>query len=244
MRYFIRFSYDGSRFYGFQRLNHFPSVQKALEDALCHINGSPVEIKGAGRTDRGVHAKGQCAHFDLIKELPEDGLLQILDKLVGPYIHIRECKKVSDDFHARFSVLQKKYRYRLFMGEYDPCLNDYVNHCSYSIDFSLMEEASKLFLGVYDFQNFVSGERDNYQAIIYQIDFVWDGDFLDIVFVGKSFYRYMVRNIVGALLDVGRGKRNIEEIEEALQNPFYDKRFSTAISNGLYLEDIVYEFDD
>lgn len=241
MRYFIRFSYDGSKFYGFQRLNNHRTVQKSLEDALLEINQDVVEVKGAGRTDRGVHANAQCAHFDLVHDIPSSGLLKILNKKVGPYIHIWECNRVSEDFHARFSVKQKTYRYRIYFGKYNPCLYDYTYECPYQIDISLMKKASKLFLGIHDFRNFVSGERDDYQAILYCIDFIQDGDFLDIVFVGKSFYRYMVRNLVGSLLDIGRGKRDIAEISEALEKKNFDKQFTTAISNGLYLDDIQYD---
>ncbi len=241
MRYFIRFGYDGSKFYGFQRLNHQLSVQNVLEEALSKIDKRAVFIKGAGRTDRGVHAIGQCAHFDLKHVLPTDGLLKVLNKMVGPYIRVWECKIVSDEFHARFSVVQKTYRYRIYFGDYDPLLYDYACECSFPFDIELMENCSKLFLGIHDFQNFVSGERAHYQAIIYSIDFIKQNNFLDIVFVGKSFYRYMVRNLVGALLDVGRGKRQKEEIIAALTEFPCEKRFSTACSNGLYLECIDYD---
>lgn len=241
MRYFIRFSYDGSKFYGFQRLHQFPSVQGVIEDSLTKIVGHVVCIKGAGRTDRGVHAKGQCAHFDLEKSIPSEGLLKILNKMVGPYIHILECKLVNDEFHARFSVIKKQYRYRIYFGEYNPCLVDYAYICPYSLDIALMKDVSKNFIGIHNFQNFVSGERDNYQAIIYDIRFEQTNDFLDIIFVGKSFYRYMVRNLVGVLIDIGRKKRNLEDLKKALEIFPYDKRFSTVCSSGLYLEKILYK---
>lgn len=241
MRYLIEFSYDGSKFYGFQRLNDQPTVQKRLEEALTKINKSPVMIKGAGRTDRGVHAKGQCAHFDLHVMISSEGLLSVLNKMVGPYIYITKCRTVSSDFHARFLVKEKTYRYRIYLGKFDPFLFDYYYECSYGLDVDLMKQASKYFLGGHNFENFVSGERDHYNAMIYQIDFQMDGEFLDIIFVGKSFYRYMVRNLVGALIDVGRGKRKMEDIKTALNVFPYVNRFSTAPSNGLYLEKIRYE---
>jgi len=242
MRYFIRFSYDGSKFYGFQRLNDCPSIQSSLEEALTKIDSNPVIVKGAGRTDRGVHARGQCAHFDLLHDIPVEGLASVLNKLVGPYIYIKECRKVSSDFHARFSVIQKKYTYRIYLGEYNPRLFDYVYECAYPLDISLMKEASQFFLGVHDFRHFVSGDRDQYQAVVQQVDFQLSGEFLDITFIGKSFYRYMIRNLVGSLLDVGMGKRDILEVQQALINPSQVKQFSTAISNGLYLDEVIYDF--
>jgi len=243
MKYFIRFSYDGSKFYGFQRLHQFLTVQGVIEDALTKITGDKVEIKGAGRTDRGVHAKGQCAHFSLESKIPCDGLMKILNKIIGPYIHVYECKYVEDHFHARFSVLKKTYRYQIYLGEYDPCVVDYAYMCPYSLNIDFMENISKSFLGIHDFQNFVSGERDNYLAIIYDIQFKRTGNYLNITFIGKSFYRYMVRNLVGALLDIGRGKRSGEELQKSLEILPYDKRFSTAPSCGLYLEKIDYELE-
>lgn len=241
MRYFIKIAYDGSKFYGFQRLPNVLTVQRSLEEALSIIDRNPVEVKGAGRTDRGVHAAGQGVHFDLIHDIPAEGLQKVLNQMVSPYIHVLLCRTVSNDFHARFSVFQKTYRYRIYFGGYDPCLYDYVYECPYDLNLNLMKQASDLFLGVHDFRHFVSGERDHYEAIIYRIDFIKDGDFLDIVFVGKSFYRYMVRNLVGALIDVGRGKRCISDVEKSLEDVEYFKQFSTAISNGLYLEDVSYE---
>lgn len=244
MNYFIRISYDGSKFYGFQRLNQYPTVQKCLEDALSRIDGEVVEIKGAGRTDRGVHAKGQGVHFSLHHSIPLDGLKSILNKYVAPYIHVAEIHEVSSTFHARFSVLKKVYRYRIYLGDYNPCFYDYVMFAQKDLNISVMEQASKLFLGIHNFQNFVGGERENYEAIIYDIQFLKQDNFLDIVFVGKSFYRYMVRNMVGALLDVGIGKRSILDIEQALSQFYKYNRFSTAISNGLYLDDVVYSSED
>lgn len=240
MKYFIRISYDGSKFYGFQRLNDHCTVQRTLEEALSQIDQNEVEVKGAGRTDRGVHANDQGVHFELIHDIPTDGLVSILNKLVGPYIHIKSCEVVDEDFHARFSVKQKVYRYRMYFGEYNPQIFDYVYECMEKPDITRMEEASKFFLGVHDFHNFVSGERDDYTSVVYDISFVQDGDFLDIIFVGKSFYRYMVRNMVGALLDVGFKKREKEEIMLALERGHVVKQFTTAVSNGLYLDKIEY----
>lgn len=244
MRYFIEISYDGSKFYGFQRLDDKPTIQKSLEEALSFVDQSSVIVKGAGRTDRGVHANGQGVHFDLVHDIPCEGLSLALNKMLAPYIYVLKCIVVDSNFHARFMVKQKLYRYRIYLGTYKPCYYDYFYMCSYPLDIVKMKEASKLFLGVHNFQNFVSGKRDDYTAILYDIVFKEDGDFLDILFLGKSFYRYMVRNIVGALLDVGKGKRNLFEIKEALNVFPYSKRFSTAISNGLYLEKIQYHEED
>jgi len=239
MNYVAKCSYDGSKFYGFQRLNEEPSVQKLLEEALTKINKHSVDIKGAGRTDRGVHANGQCFSFKLDVNIDVDGLRDGLNSLVAPYVYIKEIKEVDEDFHARFSVLKKKYIYKINLGEYDPKLTDYVYQSKYNLDIDKMQEVAKLYLGVHDFHNFVSGERDNYECIIFDISFAEKDNILSITFEGKSFYRYMVRNLVGMMIDVARGKEDISKVEEML-NSIDEIHGYTAPACGLYLENIEY----
>ena len=239
MSFLIEISYDGSKFYGFQRLNEYLSVQKALEDALFKINKKEVLVKGAGRTDRGVHAYGQCVTFKLDVNIDEEGLMQALNSLLEPYIYVKNVKIVDEDVHARFSVKEKTYRYIINLGEYDPVKADYEYQCHYKLDISKMKDVAKLFLGVHDFHNFVSGERDDYTCIVHSIDFEEIDNKLHIVFKGKSFYRYMVRNLVGAMIEVARGKIDISVVEEMLNT---DKEMTTftAPACGLYLEKIEY----
>lgn len=239
MNFLIEISYDGSKFYGFQRLNEHLSVQKALEDALFKINKKEVLVKGAGRTDRGVHAYGQCVTFKLDVNIDEEGLMQALNSLLEPYIYVRNVKIVDEDVHARFSVKEKTYRYIINLGEYDPVKADYEYQCHYKLDISKMKDVANLFLGVHDFHNFVSGDRDDYTCIVHSIDFEEVNNKLHIVFKGKSFYRYMVRNLVGAMIEVARGKIDISIIEEMLNT---DKEMTTftAPACGLYLEKIEY----
>ncbi len=239
MNYLVTIAYDGSKFYGFQRLNDLESVQKCLEEALTKINKSDVVIKGAGRTDRGVHAYGQRISFKLNIKISTDGLKEALNSLVKPYIYVKEVLEVSDDVHARFSVKKKKYRYKINMGEYNPILTDYVYQTEYKLDIDKMKEVANLYLGVHDFRNFVAGEREDAKAIIYNIDFVMEDNILNIIFEGKSFYRYMVRNLVGMMIEVSRGKEKITKVEEML-NSNEEIYGYTAPACGLYLESIEY----
>lgn len=241
MKYLISIKYDGSKFYGFQRLQEYPTIQKSIEEALEVINKKPVEIKGAGRTDRGVHAIDQKASFDLDININEEHLKMALNSLVKPYIYITNVKKVPEDFHARFNVTKKEYIYRINMGEYNPIKVNYELQINRELDIKKMQEAANIFIGVHNFQNFVAGVRDNYDCIIYSIDFEIKEEILEIKFIGKSFYRYMVRNLVGAMLDVEKGKNKIEEIKVALDNPEKERRFSTALPQGLYLNKIEYD---
>ena len=239
MRYLISISYDGSKFNGFQRLKENNSVQGLIEKALTKINKSKVEIKGAGRTDRGVHAYDQKAHFDLDVSITEEGLKKALNSLVKPYVYINDCKQVNDDFHARFLVKEKKYVYKINIGEYNPLLNDYVYFEKEELDIDLMKEVSREFIGIHNFKNFVSGERANYEAIIYDIKFKKTKGILEIEFTGKSFYRYMVRNLVGMMIEVGRGKEDISKVKDMLKAKTIKHGF-TAPAAGLYLEKIYY----
>ena len=241
MRYLIRFGYDGSHFYGFQRLKNKVSVQKTLEDALTIINKKLVEIKGAGRTDIGVHANCQCAHFDLDMNIPEGRLKMAINSIVHPYIHIVECRKVSHDFHARFSVKKKKYVYKIWCGEYDPKRYDYYLLYDKKLDVDKLKVCASVLIGKHDFHNFVSGSRDNYDMEIENIEIVENGEEIDIVFTGKSFYRYMVRNLVGAMLDYHEGKCDILLLQKMLNNKDFDYQLSCASAKGLYLEGVYYE---
>ncbi len=240
MRYLVELSYDGSNFNGFQRLNDERSVQAELEHALSIINKADVEVKGAGRTDKGVHALGQRAHFELDVDVPIDRLKTALNDILPGDIRIISIEKVTQDFHARFNVTKKVYEYKINTGEYDVFKNNYYYQYKYDFNIDILKEVASLFIGVHNFKNFVSGERDNYEAIIYNIDINKDKDIITITFEGKSFYRYMVRNLVGAMLDVARGKATIEDVKNMLDNYDIDKHLSCAPANGLYLNKIYY----
>lgn len=241
MKYLISISYDGSKFYGFQRLIGHNTVQKKIEDALSTIAKESIEIKGAGRTDRGVHAIDQKATFNLNININQDLLKLALNSLISPYIYITNIKVVNNDFHPRFQVVKKEYIYKINIGEFNPLYYDYIYEPNYKLDINKMKECAKLFIGIHNFKNFTSGERNNYECIIYNIEFTEKNNILEIKFTGKSFYRYMVRNLVGAMLDVSNNKVSLDEIKEALEHPEIKRQFKTAIPNGLYLNKIIYE---
>lgn len=241
MKYLISMKYDGSKFYGFQRLNEKPTIQKTIEDALSKINKKKVEIKGAGRTDRGVHAYDQKASFELDINIEPSRLKEAINSLVKPYIYITKVEIVNDEFHARFNTLKKEYIYKINLEEYNPLIEDYTYQPNYEINILEMKKCSRLFLGIHNFENFVSGKRDNYECIIYKIKFKKVKNILEIKFIGKSFYRYMVRNLVGAILDVNCKKVTLTKIREALDNPNNTCQFTTAPPQGLYLSKVYYK---
>ena len=240
MKYLASVSYDGSKFFGFQRLNEDPSVQYELEKALTKINKSEVFVKGAGRTDRGVHALDQKVHFELDVNVPVDRLANAINSLLSDYVRVNDVKIVDEDFHARFSVKEKTYEYIINLGNYDPIKNDYLYNYNRSLNIKAMKKASKYLLGLHSFEGFTAGGRDNYDSMIYSIKFKKKNDLLYISFNGKSFYRYMVRNLVGAIILAGQEKIKPEDIKKVLLERKNVINYVTAPPNGLYLKKIEY----
>ncbi len=239
MKYVASVAYDGSKFYGFQRLPRHKSVQAELERVLTKINKTVVVVKGAGRTDRGVHARDQRIHFELSVDIPVERLEKAMNDMLDPAIHINGITTVDKDFHARFDVKRKEYVYVVYTGEYDPLLIDYVHHFTNKLNIRKMRKASRYMIGAHSFKYFTSGERESYNSIIFNVRIKKQGSFIYFIFEGKSFYHYMVRNLVGALFQVGLGAIEPEEIKKMVENKS-NVTTPTMPPNGLYLNKIYY----
>ena len=239
MRYLIKFSYDGTKFHGFQRQNDVKNIQGTLEHVLSDVLESDIVIKGAGRTDAGVHAITQCAHFDVDRKIKKEDI-NIINRLLNGEIKIKKWQVVNSNFHARHDVKRKKYVYKLNIGEFDKDKEGYYYQIKYKLDFSLMKRVMKLYVGTHDFRNFVSGPKIDYTTTIYKTRIKRNGNIILFEFVGIGFYRYMVRHLVGAILDVGRGKAKVVDVERMLENPLIIKSLSVVPADGLYLVDIKY----
>ena len=241
IKYLIRISYDGSKFYGFQRLNDLPTIQKSIEEAVSFIFKEEILVKGAGRTDKGVHALDQCISFDAPFYMKCNDLKNAINRHIGEYIHVNKVSLKNKDFHARFSVKEKKYVYKINVGNYDPLLQDYIYQPKFKISINKLREASRVFLGLHDFKNFVSGEdHNNTISNISEIRISKKNNIILISLKGKAFYKYMVRNIVGALLDYNKGKVSLDELNNMINNPNIRHQLTTSPSNGLYLAKIYY----
>lgn len=240
MRYLISVSYNGSKYFGFQRLDKKKTVQGELEKVLTKLNKTVVYVKGAGRTDRGVHAKDQGVHFDLSVDIPPERLVDAINSMVDDGIHVNSAKIVDDNFHARFDVKQKQYTYIINMGKYNAIYDDFIYNYNRELNIKDMKKAIKYFKGGHSFEAFTSGERESYNSIIYDVKIRRKKDYLYITFVGKSFYRYMVRNMVGALMLVGQGKEKPEIIKDFLNKNEKVTNYTTVPANGLYLENVEY----
>jgi len=235
MKYMMVISYDGSKFYGFQRQKSVRNVQGYLENTLSDYLKEEIIIKGAGRTDRGVHAKYQVVHFETRNSIIN--LKKDLNKILLD-LKIIKIKKVPDNFHARHSVKNKTYLYKIDLSNCKD--SNYYLLVKNKLNINKMRLASKLFLGTHDFKNFVSGERIDYLGTILNISIYKFNNILYLKFKGIGFYRYMVRNLVGALLEVGKNKVSINVLKDMLDNPLKEKRLPTSSPNGLYLSKINY----
>lgn len=245
MKYFIKFSYDGSCFNGFQKQDGLKTVQGVLEDALYDLTGYDVSICSSGRTDKGVHACCQCAHFELDKEYKLYNLKKFLNSKCNGEIYIKDVSIVNDDFHARYDVYGKRYSYYINMGEYNPMDRNYVYQYCNNLDIDLMKKASLYLIGEHDFRSFCTDEKlkDNCVRNIYDISFDIDKDILKITFYGNGFLRKMIRNIVVILIEIGSGKKDISYMKEVLDNKRRDGNLKSVSGCGLYLEEVIYKGD-
>ncbi len=242
MRYLITFSYDGSKYFGYQKQKGVNSVQEDLEKVLSLINNKPVNVCASGRTDAGVHANGQCAHFDIDINITPDKLKNALNGLLNGNIYVKSVVEVPDTFHARFDVKQKEYIYKINTGEYSPICKDYIYQYCKPLDVDSMKTAIKLFEGEHNFKSFTKAnvETNNFARTIYSTAVTKDNDIITIKFVGNGFMRYMVRNMVGFLIEIGEGKRNISDVNSVLLEEDRTKAGKTAPPEGLYLNKVTY----
>ncbi len=242
MRYLITFSYDGSKYFGYQKQKGVNSVQEDLEKVLSLINNKPVSVCASGRTDAGVHANGQCAHFDIDINITLDKLKNALNGLLNGNIYVKSVVEVPDTFHARFDVKQKEYIYKINTGEYSPIYKDYIYQYCKPLDVDSMKTAIKSFEGEHNFKSFTKAnvETNNFVRTIYSTAITKDNDIITIKFVGNGFMRYMVRNMVGFLIEIGEGKRNISDVNSVLLEEDRTKAGKTAPPEGLYLNKVTY----
>lgn len=240
MRYLINLSYNGSLFYGYQIQNNKVTVEGEIEKTLSKILNTKINTIAASRTDRGVHALNQYCHFDYDKSINLKKLTHSMNSLINDGIYIRKITKVNDDFHARYNVVQKEYIYKINMGEYNPIEKDYVYQYNKPIKKELIEEFIKLMNGEHNFKSFTSDkDKDSYVRNI-TIDYKIQSKVLYLKFRSSGFLRYMIRNIVGLLIDINDNKKSLEDIKYIFDSKNRCSLGVCAPSEGLYLNKIEY----
>lgn len=243
-RYKILIEYDGTDFSGWQRQDNAISVQQVLEESISKFSGEKTEVFGAGRTDSGVHAIGQVAHFDIEKTTDEAEIIGAINYHSKPHkVCILACEKVSDDFHARFSAVARSYVYKI-INRTSPLILD-VNRAWQVVrplDFAAMEEAVKYFIGTHDFTSFRASECQAKSPIktITSLELEKTDAGINLYIKAPSFLHHMVRNIVGTLVDVGYGKTKPLKIKDIIEAKNRKNAGPTAPAAGLYFERVWY----
>lgn len=246
MRYFMTFSYDGTAYNGYQKQPDKKTIQEEIEKVLYKLNGDKeVNVCASGRTDAGVHALNQKAHFDMEKEYDTAILKNSINKMLPGDIYVRKMEIVESDFHARFNVTAKEYIYKINTGEYNPIQKNYVYQFNKRLDISEMERALKYLEGEHNFKSFTKStdEIKDYNRKIIQTSLIRETKNINeitISIMGTGFLRYMVRNIVGLLIEIGQGKYKSEDVFDILKAEDREAAGITAPPNGLYLKDVFY----
>ncbi len=242
MKYLVNLSYDGSKFYGFQRQKDKYTVASEIEKILSQILNSTINVVGASRTDRGVHAYDQCIHFEIDEKIDENKLKHSINSMVDDSIYIKNIKEVSDDFNVRYSVKSKEYLYKINIGDYNPIEKEYVYQYNKHINVLLLKRASRKIQGKHNFKSFTSdNEKEDYVRTVDYIKIKKYKDYVYIYVRAKGFLRYMVRNIVGLLLEINEEKKNINDIDDIFKSEDRRKNAVTASPVGLYLNKISYK---
>lgn len=243
MRYFIKLSFDGTDFHGWQIQDNARSVQQELAQQIGKILQTEISLTGCGRTDAGVHAREFYAHFDVPDRIElETGLfIHKLNGLLPPSIAIQDLFEVSDDAHARFSASSRSYEYLITTAK-DPFKPNLSYQFNQPLNLEEMNKACKLLLGEQDFASFCKANADNFTTLCTVTKAEWIRMDNRIVFniSANRFLRNMVRAIVGTLLDVGTGKIEADELAIILLSKDRSQAGRSVAAHGLYLTKVDY----
>ena len=250
MNYKLLIQYDGTDFHGWQVQNDQRTVQGELERVLTLLEDSEVNVAGSGRTDAGVHAEGQVANVNLTKSFKPEKLRSAINGNSWRDVRILDCEKVDDDFHARFSSKGKTYLYRVVNAPVmSPFWARYAHLESRPLNIGKMNETARIFLGEHDWTAFSNAKSDSDNKVRrideFTVESYWDkragASMIEFKITGNGFLRYMVRSIVGTMLEVGRGEKDSDTIQTAIITGNRDLAGVTAPANGLTLLKVYYD---
>jgi tRNA pseudouridine38-40 synthase len=242
----ITLSYDGTGYHGWQVQPGLPTIQGTLEGVLSEIEGRKVAVDGSGRTDANVHAIGQVAAFDLVNPIPVANLRKAINRLLPRDIRILDAEEAAPNFHPRFDAVAKTYEYRIWRSEICPPFERlYVYHHPYWLDEDLMIGLASVFEGEHDFSSFAaSDEKDELGRS--KVRRIWtsklerQGDKLIYRVRGSGFLKHMVRNLVGVLLEAGKGNLTREDVEDRLKPKCGISAGPSLPGRGLFLISVEY----
>jgi len=243
LRYFIEFAYNGKNYHGWQSQPNASSVQETLSKAIAVILRSEIELMGAGRTDTGVHAKQMFAHFDTEENLETDFLVAKLNSYLPKDIVIYRIIKVSEDAHARFDAVKRTYEYHIHTYK-----NAFENESSWyvfqKLDLEKMNKAAKMLFDFEDFQCFskVNTDVKTYNCKIMEANWQQKGEKLIFTIAADRFLRNMVRAIVGTLVEIGSGKKALEDFKNIIESKDRTQAGTSVPAHGLYLTKVEYPY--
>jgi len=244
MRYRLTLEYDGGPFVGWQRQDNGPSVQGALEDAIEKLSGERVTVTGAGRTDAGVHALGQAAHFDLEKFFEPGKVRDALNHFLRPNpVVVLDAAVADAEFHARFSAKARHYLFRILNRRSPPALDDKrVWHVSPKLDADAMHAAAQMLVGQHDFTTFRAAECQAQSPVktLDRLDVSRRADEIHIEASARSFLHHQIRSFAGTLKQVGEGKWSARDVAEALAAKDRARCGPVSPPDGLYLVRVDY----
>lgn len=239
-------AYDGTEFHGWQVQPGLPTIQGVLQEAIAALEGQPVLVAGSGRTDAGVHALAQVAAVKIENPIPLDNFRHALNRLLPRSIRVSEVVETKPDFHPRFDARRKTYEYRIFREEICPPFDRFfVHHYPYPLNEARMAEAAALLRGEHDFTSFAaSDESDAHDRPKRRTMFASSLDrkekILTYSVTGSGFLKHMVRNMVGVLLEVGKGNLQASDIRRRLELASGIPAGPTAPASGLFLVSVDY----
>ena len=239
----LTLEYDGTNYHGWQIQPNLPTIQGTIEAAIRKVAQHDVDVIGAGRTDAGVHALGQVAHFSTTSQLTAEEWHRALNGLLPPDIAVLAVEQVPDMFHARFAAKSKLYRYQILTRVHRSALSrSKVLHYPYPLDLAAMQEASRAFVGTHDFSSFQGSPTDTENPVctITRLTIERFGDEIRFEVEANRLLKQMVRAMVGTLLEVGRGKLKPGDVAEILTVKDRTKAGPTAPAHGLYLVRVDY----
>jgi tRNA pseudouridine38-40 synthase len=244
MRIALALEYDGSRFLGWQTQPGGGTVQDVLEGALAAIAGERIDVTCAGRTDRGVHALGQVVHFDTGATRPESAWVRGVNALLPESVAVQWARAVPPEFHARYGARERSYRYVLINRAVRPALA--ARHAGWfhlPLEVAAMRAAARHLVGEHDFSAFRSAECQAKSPVrtLHALEIEARGERIDFVLRANAFLHHMVRNVVGTLVTVGKGKHPPAWAGEVLASRDRARAAPTFAAEGLYLEQVAYE---
>lgn len=244
MRYFLELAYNGTRYSGYQKQPNQITVQSTLENTLQVLLQQPIEVVGCGRTDAGVHALQYFIHFDTLSALPKNFIYR-LNRMLSRDILCYQVWKVPQNAHARFDAISRSYHYIVEIFQ-NPFRQETAYYCHYArqLDIDKMQEAAQLLLSYEDFTTFCKSRTDTKTNICNLHESYWEVSGQQLVYHVRAnrFLRGMIRLIVGMCLNVGKGKLELSQVREALEQQQLLKMALSVPATGLFLTDIRYDF--